>query len=165
MARALPPAPPTQRGAPCGVFLVSAFPIRQRPWTNEWRLWRGGAPLTIPNREVKPRRDDDTAVTRGKVVRRPPTTETPSATCWRGFLFLYIERHERTETASPFRSFRFFRCRNQPKNSFLKFTKYTRSCARVKAVYSHLKSSTSSVSFKFNEESMNTLLHCPPWVL
>ena len=42
---------------------------------DEWRLWRGGAPLTIPNREVKPRRDDDTARKRGKVVRRPPIRE------------------------------------------------------------------------------------------
>ena len=46
---------------------------------DKWRLWRGGAPLPIPNREVKPRRDDDTAGDRGKVVRRPPTTDSPSA--------------------------------------------------------------------------------------
>ena len=37
---------------------------------------RGGAPLPIPNREVKPRSGDDTAGDRGKVARRPPTTGT-----------------------------------------------------------------------------------------
>ena len=60
-------------------FCVGFRPIRERPWTNKWRLWRGGAPLPIPNREVKPRRDDDTAGDRGKVVRRPPLTGTPTA--------------------------------------------------------------------------------------
>ena len=38
---------------------------------------RGGAPLPMPNREVKPRSGDDTARKRGKVARRPPTTEQP----------------------------------------------------------------------------------------
>ena len=64
-------------------------PIRLRPLSHEWRLWRGGAPLPIPNREVKPRRDDDTAGDRGKVVRRPPLTESPSATAG-GLLCFYI---------------------------------------------------------------------------
>ena len=35
-----------------------------------WRLQRGGPPLPIPNREVKPRSADDTALTCGKVGRR-----------------------------------------------------------------------------------------------
>ncbi len=49
--------------------LPSWSPVRQGL---VWRLLRGGAPLPIPNREVKPRRADDTAVKRGKVGRRPP---------------------------------------------------------------------------------------------
>ena len=67
---------------------------------HEWRHRRGGAPLPIPNREVKPRCGDDTAGDRGKVVRRPPTTDGPNpfglgpSVFWRkagkcGLLFLY----------------------------------------------------------------------------
>ena len=66
-------------GAVRCVVLVPAFARPSRPLRHEWRLWRGGAPLPIPNREVKPRRDDDTAGDRGKVVRRPPIAESPSA--------------------------------------------------------------------------------------
>ena len=54
----------------------------------KWRPLRGGAPLPIPNREVKPRRGDDTAGDRGKVARRPPLTETLHHTTVRGSLFL-----------------------------------------------------------------------------
>ena len=63
-----------ERKLVCG-SVVSAFPIRLRPMRDKWRPLRGGAPLPIPNREVKPRRDDDTARKRGKVVRRPPLRE------------------------------------------------------------------------------------------
>ena len=43
-----------------------------------WRLLRGGAPLPIPNREVKPRRADDTASVWES--RSPPNhTTTPTA--------------------------------------------------------------------------------------
>ena len=60
------------------VFLCLLSPIRLRPQRDKRRPLRGGAPLPIPNREVKPRRGDDTAGDRGKVARRPPTTETPT---------------------------------------------------------------------------------------
>ena len=87
MARALHSCAPYKRGAPCKRqsrrlcvrFHPSGLGQQARPKRDKWRLWRGGAPLPIPNREVKPRRDDDTAGDRGKVVRRPPTTESPSA--------------------------------------------------------------------------------------
>ena len=59
------------------VYAGVGFPHPARPIErHKWRPLRGGAPLPIPNREVKPRRDDDTAGDRGKVVRRPPLTET-----------------------------------------------------------------------------------------
>ena len=51
---------------------------------------RGGAPLPIPNREVKPRSGDDTAPKRGKVARRPPTTEQPQPNQGWGFLFYKV---------------------------------------------------------------------------
>ncbi|MBR0176560.1 MAG: hypothetical protein IJQ11_03940, partial [Bacteroidales bacterium] len=38
-------------------------------------------------REVKPRSGDDTAPRRGKVARRPPTTEQPQPKYGWGFLF------------------------------------------------------------------------------
>ena len=63
-----------------GASLNGLFPCRLSPSgkaeRDKWRPLRGGAPLPIPNREVKPRRGDDTAGDRGKVARRPPTTGT-----------------------------------------------------------------------------------------
>ena len=84
MARALPLGAPW--GRPRADACVSAFRPSEAA-RHEWRLWRGGAPLPIPNREVKPRRDDDTAGDRGKVVRRPPTTETLPELSGRVFCF------------------------------------------------------------------------------
>ena len=69
MARRLPPfcarlplCPPSPRPEKAAERRVAAM--------------RGGAPLPIPNREVKPRSGDDTARERGKAARRPPTAET-----------------------------------------------------------------------------------------
>ncbi len=56
--------------APCPIFP----PVTSMASAPTRRLLRGGAPLPIPNREVKPRSADDTAVKRGKVGRRPPLT-------------------------------------------------------------------------------------------
>ena len=69
---------------------------------HEWRHRRGGAPLPIPNREVKPRCGDDTAGDRGKVVRRPPTTEKPQPdNGWVFLFFCFGTKQKFTETASP----------------------------------------------------------------
>ena len=84
---ASPAGPRTERKhasaveAPCrlrrGASARPSSPVRRCRLRNKRRLWRGGAPLPIPNREVKPRRGDDTARKRGKVARRPPTTDNP----------------------------------------------------------------------------------------
>ena len=64
-ARAHPPPRGAAGGPVCGTFATAsshaAFPSPSRPETDTWRLLRGGAPLPIPNREVKPCRADDTA--------------------------------------------------------------------------------------------------------
>ena len=62
-------AAPVPERRPCAAPLPS--PVPECRWRHRWRPWRGGAPLPIPNREVKPRRGDDTAGDRGKVARRP----------------------------------------------------------------------------------------------
>ena len=75
-------------GCPCAGFhpsVKAGRPGKTGPQRNKRRPLRGGAPLPIPNREVKPRRDDDTAGDRGKVVRRPPTTETLPEEILEGF--------------------------------------------------------------------------------
>ena len=80
-----PPALPAGGGVPCGprvgcvraVLPLSVPGVGAARPGNEWRLWRGGAPLPIPNREVKPRSGDDTARERGKAARRPPTGDHP----------------------------------------------------------------------------------------
>ena len=69
MARGLPPF---VRGCRC----VRLHPVPRRPPERRVAAMRGGAPLPIPNREVKPRSGDDTAGDRGKAARRPPTAET-----------------------------------------------------------------------------------------
>ncbi len=58
--------------APCPIFP----PVTSMASAPTRRLLRGGAPLPIPNREVKPRSADDTAVKRGKVGRRPPLADS-----------------------------------------------------------------------------------------
>ena len=60
-------------GMPCWRLSLSR-PMPRSPGLT-WRFLRGGAPLPIPNREVKPRSADDTAVRRGKVGRRPPIAD------------------------------------------------------------------------------------------
>ena len=63
---------------------------------HEWRHRRGGAPLPIPNREVKPRCGDDTAGDRGKVVRRPPTTDGPNPKGWGLLFFCFGTKQKKT---------------------------------------------------------------------
>ena len=64
------------------------FPPPQGPSARrKWRPLRRGAPLPIPNREVKPRRADDTASLWES--RSPPTfNENPDTDKRRGFLFV-----------------------------------------------------------------------------
>ena len=62
---------------------------------NPWWLQSGCAPLPIPNREVKPRIADDTALVRGKVGRR----HTRSAARHRAALLLFL--CPRTGSRSP----------------------------------------------------------------
>ena len=83
--------------------LCPLSPLRSRPQRDKRRPLRGGAPLPIPNREVKPRRGDDTAGDRGKVARRPPVTESLHPARGAGFsvLCLFSFRQE-------------FRCATQP---------------------------------------------------
>ena len=52
-----------------------------------WWLQHGGPPLPIPNREVKPRRADDTALNCGKVGRRHPLSRDVS---WNVSIFLCL---------------------------------------------------------------------------
>ena len=67
---------------------------------NPWWLQSGCAPLPIPNREVKPRIADDTALVRGKVGRR----HTRSAARHRAALLLFfVPPHRLPQSATGIR--------------------------------------------------------------
>ena len=87
-ARAHPPQRAAAAG-PCAGRAASAssppFLPPPRPERDMWRLLRGGAPLPIPNREVKPRRADDTASLWES--RSPPTFNEKSSSFDGLFLF------------------------------------------------------------------------------